>query len=64
MSRSRRASKAGGFDFWSRRSGCGCLSFGPVAKWITKMKMKTRKRRLLAQAAVDPEAVEGRFGGE
>ena len=54
-----------GEDFWSRRCfGSGCMSTGPVSKWITRMKERARTRRLEMLALVDPENVESRFPGE
>ena len=65
MSRTKRQSKPSGTDFWSRRCfGCGCLGTGPIAKRITKKAERTRKKRLLRKALVDPQNVEGRFPGE
>ena len=62
MARTKRRTKVPGYDFWSRRSGV--MSFGPVAKWISKKKERTRNKKLERDAMINPDEVEGRFPGE
>jgi hypothetical protein len=65
MSKTIKRKKPIGYDFWSRRCfGNMCLGYGPVAKWITKQKERTRKKRIVQQAFNDPDNYEERFPGE
>ena len=51
MARTKKGSKPAGFYFWSRRGkSSGLLGYGTVAKWITKMKERTRNKRIPLEA--------------
>ena len=62
MSRTKKKSKAPGYEFWSRRSKV--MSSGPGAKKITKMHERTRNKKIERDALKNPENAEGRFPGE
>ena len=57
--------KSPGYDFWSRRCfGVTVMSYGKVAKWITRHKERARNRRMRHKAMKDHEDFEKRFPGE
>jgi hypothetical protein len=65
MSRSYRQEKGPGYDFWSRRCfGCHNLTYGKIAKNITKKKERTRTKKMIRRIMNDPHDFDTRFSGE
>jgi hypothetical protein len=65
MSKTHKHEKPIGYTFWSRRCfGNVNISYGPVAKLITKQKERTRRKKIILKVLKDPNDYEGRFPGE
>lgn len=65
MSRTKKKTKAPGFDYWSRRCfGSHCMTYGKVAKWITKHRERRRDKEMCHKAMIDNDDYELRFKGE